>query len=124
MAITRIQSSMQRFAIGLAFAFLTALAHDAGAADDAVPAEGAGPVAGSRIAPAKLLNYTYERWQAIVAAQYGCANSTVIAADSYSLAFDGVIKERWQTRVCNFGRNFWVILSPDGNGGYVVSFGQ
>jgi len=115
---------MQRLARPLALALCATLAGGAGAADDAAPPDGAGVVAGSRIAPAKLLNYTYERWHAIVTTQYGCANSTVVAADSYSLAFDGVIKERWQARVCNFGRNFWVILSPDGNGGYVVSFGQ
>ena len=120
----RLQSTTRRHAQGWVFAFLTTLATGAVAADDATPVDEASVVAGSRIAPAKLLNYTYGRWQAIVAAQYGCANSTVVAADSYSLAFDGVIKERWQARVCNFGRNFWVILSPDGNGGYVVSFGQ
>lgn len=106
-----------------AFAFLV-FANLAFAGDDAPVTEGAGAVPSSKIAPAKLLDYTHQRWQAIVTAQYGCANPSVISADSYSLAFDGVIKERWQTKVCNFGRNFWVILSPDGNGGYIVSFGQ
>ena len=81
-------------------------------------------VPGSKIQPEKLLKYAYQRWQVVTATQFGCANLSVNEADSYTKAEDGVIKERWQAKICNFGRNVWVILTPDGNGNYIVAFGQ
>jgi hypothetical protein len=78
----------------------------------------------SAIKPVSLLNYTYERWQAFTVEKYSCKEARVLTAKTNPTSTKGVISERWQTDVCGQQRVFFPILVPNGDGGYLISFGE
>ena len=49
-------------------------------------------------------------------------NATSITPNNTKVS--GVISEKWQANVCGQERTFFPILSPDGQGGYLVAFGE
>jgi hypothetical protein len=83
-----------------------------------------GLVPQSQIQPAELLTYAYQEWRAFVEEKYKCKDAKVISAKPNKVPTKGVVTERWQTNVCGQLRTFVPFLTPDGNGGYLVGFGE
>lgn len=82
------------------------------------------PVPNSSIAPQELLSYTHERWRALVAEKYGCSRPQITGVMPNKTRVVGVISERWEADVCGQKRTFIPFLTPDGQGGYLVAFGE
>lgn len=86
------------------------------------PGQSAVPDSGIR--PAGLLDYTYQNWRGFVARKYNCSTPKIVAVSPNKTGVAGVISEIWHADVCGQQRRFVPILSPDGQGGYLVAFGE